>query len=100
MATAVQPISPWPSLRRFWRSELDGQYDRPELEGSSGRRELAGSGAAQLARAELSAEHEPPEMRVVAQGPVDPHDFRRDATAPEVVGELDAQNGVMPSNPP
>ena len=51
--------SPWPSLRRLWRSEVSGQHDRPELEGSSGQRELAGnhqpmSRSGQIA--ELSAE--------------------------------------------
>lgn len=98
--TAVKPVSPWPSLRRFWRNELSGQYDRPELEGSSGMREVASSGAAQLAGADLSAEQESPEMSAVAQGPVDPHDFPRHAPAPELVREPDAQSGYDRSNPP
>jgi hypothetical protein len=96
----VKPVSPWPSLRRFWRTELSGQYDRPELEASSGTREGAGSGAGQLPRHELSAEQGSSERSAVAQGPVDPHDFPRDSPAPELVGEPDAQSGYDRSNSP
>jgi ABC-type multidrug transport system permease subunit len=112
--------SPWPSLRRLWRSELGGQHDRPELEGSSGRRELVGSqrpiaNAGQIA--ELSAgqrepesndepkdavvdrNQQPAEMSATPGSPRGPLEPRDDAPT-ERVGEPEAESEWNPSNPP
>jgi hypothetical protein len=111
--------SPWPSLRRLWRSELGGQHDRPELEGSSGRRELAGSQrpvSRTRAVAELSAEprvqepndepkdavvpnQEAVEMSATPGSPRGPLGPRGDAPT-ERVGDSEAESEWNLSNPP
>ena len=115
-----QKPSPWPSLRRLWRSELGGQHDRPELEGSSGTRELVGS-QQPVSRpegiAELSAEPRPlesndepkdevldrnleaVEMSATPGSPRGPLEPRGDAPT-ERVGDAEAESEWDSSNPP
>ena len=79
--------SPWPSLRRLWRTELPAQHDRPELEGSSGRRELGGASVGQQ-RAELSSDQSAPQMSAVSRSPLEPYELPSIPPAQEGAAEL------------